>query len=59
MRQQAKLAEFYAFLAAGEHVDEELDVISLPDDIRKRLGQSSTSLGAVTPETVKSFKAAA
>jgi hypothetical protein len=36
-----------------------LDVIPLPDNIKKRLGHSSTALVAVTPETVKSFKAAA
>jgi hypothetical protein len=30
---------------------------NLPEDLRKRLGQSSTALVAVTPETMKSLKA--
>ncbi len=56
-KQGTKIQESYAFLAACVYVDEVLDVIPLPDDIRKRLGQSSTALVAVTPETVKSLKA--
>jgi hypothetical protein len=56
-KQQAKLSEFNAFLNACQYVDEVLEVIPLPDDIRKRLGHSSTGLVAVTPDTVKSLKA--
>ena len=52
-----KTQQFFSFLAACQFVDEVLDVISLPEDLRKRLGQSSTALVAVTPETVKSLKA--
>lgn len=52
-----KTGEFASFLAACQYVDEVLDVIPLPEDIRKRLGHSSTALVAVTPETVKSLKA--
>lgn len=56
-KEQAKLNEFHAFLTACQYVDEVLEVIPLPDDIRERLGHTSTSLVAVTPETVKSLKA--
>ena len=56
-RQTEKNREFMAFLTACQFLDEVLDVISLPDDIRKRLGHTSTALVAVTPETVKSLKA--
>lgn len=56
-KQQTKLNEFNAFLTACQYVDEVLDVITVPEDIRKRLGHSSTALVAVTPETVKSLKA--
>lgn len=56
-RQQEKTTEFLAFLGACQNLDEVLDVIPLPEDIRKRLGQESTALVAVTPETVKSLKA--
>ena len=52
-----KRHQFYAFVAACQTVEEVLEVINLPDDLRKRLGQSSTALVAVTPETVKSLKA--
>lgn len=52
-----KTREFLGFLLACQYLDEVLDVIPLPEDIRKRLGQSSTALVAVTPETVKSLKA--
>ncbi len=56
-KHQEKLNQFNAFLTACQFVDEVLDVISLPEDLRKRLGQSSTALVAVTPETLKSLKA--
>jgi len=56
-KHQAKLNEFNAFLTACQYVEEVLEVIPLPDDIRKRLGHTSTGLVAVTPETVKSLKA--
>ena len=55
-RQQEKQQEFLSFLGACQFLDEVLDVIPLPEDIRKRLGHSSNSLVAVTPETVKSLK---
>jgi hypothetical protein len=38
-------------------VEDVLEVISLPEDIRKRLGADSTALVAVTAEPVKSLKA--
>jgi hypothetical protein len=56
-KQQDKLNDFVAFLAACQYVEEVLDVIPMPDDIRKRLGHESSALVAVTPETVKSLKA--
>lgn len=56
-KQAEKSGEFIAFLAACQYVGEVLDVIPLPEGIRKRLGHSSTALVAVTPETVKSLKA--
>jgi hypothetical protein len=56
-KKQTKLSEFQAFLNACQYVEEVLEVIPLPDDIRKRLGHSSTGLVAVTPDTVKSLKA--
>lgn len=56
-KQREKGQQFLAFLSACQTVDEVLDVIPLPDDIRKRLGHSSGALVAVTPETVKSLKA--
>jgi len=55
--QQTKFNEFHAFLTACRFVEDVLEVIPLPDDIRKRLGHRSTSLVAVTPDTVKSLKA--
>ena len=55
--EKAKHNEFFAFLNACQFVEEVLEVIPLPDDIRKRLGHSSTGLVAVTPDTVKSLKA--
>jgi hypothetical protein len=56
-RQQEKVQEFLNFLGACQYVEEVLDVIPLPEDIRKRVGHESTGLVAVTPETVKSLKA--
>ena len=56
-QQQEKIQEFANFLGACQYVEEVLDVIPLPDDIRKRVGHESTGLVAVTPETVKSLKA--
>lgn len=56
-RQQEKAQEFLNFLGACQYVEEVLDVIPLPEDIRKRVGHESTGLVAVTPETVKSLKA--
>ena len=56
-RENEKGKEFLAFLAACQFLDEVLEVIALPEDIRKRLGHSSSALVAVTPETVKSLKA--
>jgi hypothetical protein len=55
--QKTKLDEFFSFLNACQFIDDVLDVIPLPGDIRKRLGHESTALVAVTPETVKSLKA--
>lgn len=56
-KQREKLNQFYSFLAACQTVDEVLEVITLPDDIRKRLGHTSTALVAVSSDTVKSLKA--
>lgn len=55
--QQEKYGQFVSFLNACKTVDDVLEVIPLPEDIRKRLGADSTALVAVTPETVKSLKA--
>lgn len=52
-----KRSEFWGFLNACQSVEDVLEVIPLPDDLRKRLGHSSTALVAVTPESVKSLKA--
>jgi hypothetical protein len=51
-----KIKSFMAFLTACRYVEEVLDVIDLPGDIRERLGQRSTGLVAVTPETVATLK---
>ena len=51
-----KYGQFIAFLNACKTVEDVLEVISLPEDIRKRLGADSTALVAVTAETVKSLK---
>ncbi len=56
-KQTERFQQFMAFLFACKFIDEVLDVIPLPEDVRKRLGHSSTALVAVTPETVKSLKA--
>lgn len=56
-RQHEKMQEFMSFLGACQCVEEVLEVIELPEDIRKRVGHESTGLVAVTPETVKSLKA--
>ena len=56
-RQREKEQEFLNFLGACQYVEEVLEVIPLPEDIRKRVGHESTGLVAVTPETVKSLKA--
>ncbi|MFO0949635.1 MAG: hypothetical protein U0835_00495 [Isosphaeraceae bacterium] len=55
--EREKVTQFHGFLAVCQTLDEVLDVIPLPDDIKKRLGHNSTALVAVTPETVKSLKA--
>ena len=55
--QQEKLGQFNGFLNACKTVEDFLEVIPLPEDIRKRLGADSTALVAVTAETVKSLKA--
>jgi hypothetical protein len=55
--QQEKIDQFTSFLIACKTVEDFIDVIPLPEDIRKRLGADSTALVAVTPETVKSLKA--
>lgn len=55
--EQEKLGQFNAFLNACKTVEEFLEVIPLPEDIRKRLGAESCALVAVTPETVKALKA--
>lgn len=52
-----KHQQFISFLNACRTVDDLLEVIPLPEDIRKRLGADSTALVAVTAETVKSLKA--
>ncbi len=57
-QQHHRISEFRGFLEACRYVEDVLDVIPLPDDLRKRLGHTSTALVAVTPETVKSLKAA-
>jgi hypothetical protein len=51
-----KRSEFTAFLNACQSVEDVLEVISLPDDLRRRIGHLSAALVAVTPETVKSLK---
>lgn len=56
-RQQERTQEFLNFLGACQNLDEVLDVIPLPADIRERLGYEANSLVAVTPDTVKSLKA--
>jgi hypothetical protein len=48
---------FRAFIIACVYLDEVLEVIELPEEIRERLGHRSTGLVAVTPETVASLKA--
>lgn len=55
--QNEKRTQFVSFLTACQSVEDVVEVINLPEDLRKRLGQSSTALVAVTPETVKSLKA--
>lgn len=55
--EQEKIGQFRGFLNACKTVEDVLEVISLPEDIRKRLGADSTALVAVTAETVKSLKA--
>jgi hypothetical protein len=58
-----KEAQFTNFLTACRTVEDVLDVIDLPADIRERLGHRSTALVAVSPEAVtalrQSFKIAA
>lgn len=51
-----KLTQFRSFLGACRYVEEVLEVIDLPDDIRERLGHHSTALVAVTAETVTSLR---
>jgi len=52
-----KSQSFRAFVTACVYLDEVLEVIELPGEIRERLGHRSTGLVAVTPETVASLKA--
>lgn len=56
-KKNEKLGQFYAFVNACQTVEEVLDVIPLPDDVRKRLGHASTALVAASPESIKSLKA--
>ena len=52
-----KSQSFRSFLAACVYLEEVLEVIELPQEIRERLGHRSTGLVAVTSETVASLKA--
>ena len=54
--EQEKYGQFISFLNACKTVEDVLEVIPLPEDIRKRLGFESTALVAVTPETVRSLR---
>jgi hypothetical protein len=55
--ESGKAQDFRAFVTACVYLDEILEVIELPGEIRERLGRRSTGLVAVTPETVASIKA--
>ncbi len=52
-----KLQLFQSFVTACVYLEEVLEVIELPEDLRERLGHRSTGLIAVTPDTVASLKA--
>jgi hypothetical protein len=49
--------QFRDFLAACRCVQDVMEVIRLPDDTLRRLGQGSRALVAITPDTVESLKA--
>jgi hypothetical protein len=55
--QNDKWQSFRALAIACVYLDEVLEVIELPEEIRERLGHRSIGLVAVTPETVASLKA--
>jgi hypothetical protein len=51
-----KNRQFLAFVAACKTVEDVLEVIGLPSDIRERLGHRSTALVAVSPESVTALR---
>jgi hypothetical protein len=52
----AKNRQFMDFVTASRTVEEVLEVIDLPSDIRERLGHRSTALVAVSPELVAALR---
>jgi hypothetical protein len=52
-----KISSLLAFVRACKTVEEVLEVIDLPTDIRDRLGHQSMALVAVTADTVSSLRA--
>jgi hypothetical protein len=51
-----KNGQFLNFVTACRTVEEVLEVIDLPSDIREKLGHRSTALIAVSPESVKALR---
>ncbi|HLJ95422.1 MAG TPA: hypothetical protein VKU02_19755 [Gemmataceae bacterium] len=51
-----RISQFTSFVAACRTVEDVLEVVDLPPDIRHRLGHRSTALVAVSPETVTALR---
>ena len=51
-----KISQFTNFVTACRTVEDVMEVIDLPADIRERLGQRSTALVAVSPEAVTALR---
>jgi hypothetical protein len=55
-RKDDKRRQFLAFVTASRTVEDVLEVIDLPADIRERLGHRSAALIAVSPESVSALR---
>ncbi len=51
-----KTRQFMDFVTASRTVEDVLEVIDLPADVRERVGHRSTALIAVSPESVSALR---